>query len=52
MRPYIAYFILVIIALLSCCLWSCTNNEGEADIDILTPADSLQGTVEVVEIPT
>lgn len=52
MRPYIAYFLLVVIALLSVSLWSCTNNEGVSDIDILTPVDSLQGTVEVKDIPT
>ncbi len=49
MRPYIAYFLLVIIAIIS--LWACTNSEGDSDIDIITPTDSLQGSVEVREMP-
>ena len=51
MRPYIAYFILVVIALISFSFCSCTNNEGTADIDILTPVDSLQGTADSQDIP-
>ncbi|MBT8263894.1 MAG: hypothetical protein HKM92_01545 [Arenibacter sp.] len=52
MRPYIAYFILVLVAILSFSLWSCTNNEGEADLDFLTPTDSLEATVAKKDIPT
>lgn len=43
-RPYIVYFLLVILSII--CTWSCTNDEGSADIDILTPTDSIQGISE------
>ena len=48
-RPYIAYFLLVIIAII--CTWSCTNEEGSNDIDILTPADSVKAVAPATEIP-
>jgi hypothetical protein len=48
-RPYIAYFLLLILAII--CTWSCTNDEGSSDIDILTPADSIQGRTEVPDLP-
>jgi len=48
-RPYIVYFILVILSIV--CTWSCTNDEGSADIDILTPTDSIQGSAEDYSIP-
>ncbi|MEZ2415135.1 hypothetical protein ACA086_09225 [Muriicola sp. E247] len=48
-RPYVIYFLLVILAII--CTWSCTNEEGESDIDILTPNDSTQSSYESREIP-
>jgi hypothetical protein len=39
-RPYILYFLLVILSII--CTWGCTNDEGESDLDFLTPADSTQ----------
>lgn len=48
-RPYVIYFLLVIISII--CTWSCTNDEGSADIDILTPTDSVQGVSKDHSIP-
>jgi len=48
-RPYVVYFLLVILAII--CTWSCTNDEGESDIDIITPNDSIQGSYEASELP-
>ncbi len=48
-RPYVIYFLLVILSII--CTWSCTNDEGSADIDILTPTDSVQGVSKDHSIP-
>ncbi|WP_297761941.1 hypothetical protein [uncultured Muriicola sp.] len=48
-RPYIIYFLLVILSII--CTWSCTNDEGSDDIDTLTPTDSVQGISEDYSIP-
>ncbi len=48
-RPYVIYFLLVILSII--CTWSCTNDEGSADIDILTPTDSVQGVVKDHSVP-
>ncbi len=48
-RPYIIYFLLVILSII--CTWSCTNDEGSADLDTLTPTDSVQGISKDYSIP-
>ncbi|WP_165200617.1 hypothetical protein [Muriicola soli] len=48
-RPYVIYFLLVILSII--CTWSCTNDEGESDIDILTPNDSTQAEYETRDLP-
>ena len=48
-RPYILYFLLVILSII--CTWGCTNDEGESDLDILTPADSTRAHYRQAELP-
>ncbi len=48
-RPYVIYFLLVILSII--CTWSCTNDEGDNDLDILTPSDTTQAEYRDTEIP-
>ncbi|GGD55620.1 hypothetical protein [Muriicola marianensis] len=48
-RPYVLYFLLVIISIIF--TWSCTNDEGDNDLDILTPNDTTQAVYKTTEIP-
>jgi hypothetical protein len=29
---------------------SCTNDEGNSDIDVITPSDSTQGSTEIIDL--
>ncbi len=48
-RPYVLYFLLVIISIIF--TWSCTNDEGDSDLDILTPNDTTQAVHRSTDIP-
>lgn len=48
-RPYILYFLLVILSII--CTWGCTNDEGDEDLDILTPNETPQAQYQQTELP-
>lgn len=43
------FFSIVMLAVLAA-VNGCTNNEGDSDLDIITPADSTQGKYHIKEL--
>ncbi|MCW5516835.1 hypothetical protein [Muriicola sp. Z0-33] len=44
-------FISIVVLAALVAINGCTNNEGDSDLDIITPVDSTQGKLQTKELP-